>query len=118
MKTVRVEHHADRRVVISHCYVAESFFDRVIGLMGRSSLPSGYGMWLEPCNSIHTFFMRFPIDVLYLSKHLSNRYQILKIHRHVKPWRIDRPVFQASAVLEISADTSKDLKEGDFLCLS
>ena len=45
---------------------ASSFKDRFVGLMGRRSLAFGEGMHIAPCNSIHTFFMRIPIEVVFL----------------------------------------------------
>ena len=48
--------------------LAASFGARLKGLLGRDGLPEGQGLWIDPCNSVHTFFMRFPIDVLFLDK--------------------------------------------------
>lgn len=62
--------------------IAESFFSRLRGLMGRSRLAEGRGLLLAPCNSIHMLFMRFAIDVIYLDK----EYCIKKIARNVSPW--------------------------------
>ncbi len=62
--------------------IAESFFSRLRGLMGRSRLEKGRGLLLAPCNSIHMLFMRFAIDVIYLDK----EYCIKKIARNVSPW--------------------------------
>jgi uncharacterized membrane protein (UPF0127 family) len=52
-------------VVCERCTVADNALSRFIGLMGRSSLASDEGLLLRPCGSVHTFFMRFPIDVVY-----------------------------------------------------
>jgi hypothetical protein len=48
--------------------IAASFWGRLMGLMGRSGLPPGHGLWLPDDNGIHMFFMRFPIDAIFLGK--------------------------------------------------
>ncbi len=78
---------------------AESFVERFVGLMGRRDLPMGAGLLLEPCNSIHTFFMRIPIDVLFLSKEL----EILKLIPAMVPWRTSSILWKARSVLELPA---------------
>jgi hypothetical protein len=50
------------------CVVADSFFTRVRGLMFRASLPEGEGLWISLCPSIHMFNVRFPLDVIFLTK--------------------------------------------------
>ncbi len=62
--------------------VADSFFTRFCGLMGRRSLDPLDGLLLIPCNSVHMCFMRFAIDVVYLDK----EYQVLKVVSHLHPW--------------------------------
>ncbi len=54
-------------------YKAHSFWQRAIGLIGLSELHANEGLWLSPCNSIHTFGMQYRIDVVFLSKSLSVR---------------------------------------------
>lgn len=62
---------------------ANTFMRRLKGLMLKPSLPSGQGLLLTPCSSIHTCFMRFPIDVVYLSRD----YKVLDIET-IAPWRL------------------------------
>ena len=79
--------------------VAENFIDRFFGLMGKKNLPSGRGLFLAPCNSIHMFFMRFSIDAIYLDKN----FKIKKIVRNLPTWRGLSICFGAYGVLEVSA---------------
>jgi uncharacterized membrane protein (UPF0127 family) len=58
------------RVVCERCEVSDSFFSRLRGLLGRDRLPAREGLLLSPAGSVHTFFMRFPIDVVFLDKQL------------------------------------------------
>lgn len=68
------------------------------GLLGLDSLPQGEGTLLRPASSVHTFFMRFPIDVVFLDTDLS----VLRIVPGLDPWRI-AVRWRAAAVLELPA---------------
>jgi hypothetical protein len=68
------------------------------GLLGRDSLPEGAAIIIAPCNAVHTFFMRFPLDLLFVSR--DGR--VLKICRGVRPWRI-AGAWRAFAVVETPA---------------
>src|SRR5947207_2384026 len=71
-------------------------FARTIGLLGRSRLGPGEGIWLVPCNGIHTIGMRFPIDVLVLDREL----RVVGKESNVKPWRIVRRVRGGFSTIE------------------
>lgn len=75
---------------------AITLWDRFRGLMLRRELPSGHGLLIPHCRSVHTCFMRFPIDVIYLSP--DN--EVLKIVGSMKPWRCS-VCLQARSVLEM-----------------
>lgn len=117
MKRKKIYRIKDSRVFADPCLVADSIATRFMGLMGKPTLDSGTGLLIEPCNSIHTFFMRFAIDVAYLASDAGN-YKVLAIRRGMVPWRMDFPVFGARAVLELPAGGAATLIEGDLLCLS
>jgi uncharacterized membrane protein (UPF0127 family) len=70
-------------VVCEHCLLAETMFARLRGQLGRSGLSSGEGMLLRPAASIHTAFMRFPIDAVFLDR--ENR--VVKVAAELAPWR-------------------------------
>jgi uncharacterized membrane protein (UPF0127 family) len=70
------------------------------GLLGRSGLAEGEALVLAPCSSIHTAFMRFPVDVLFVDR--AGR--VLKVAPSVAPWRI-RLHWRAFAVVELAAGT-------------
>src|ERR1700694_5570262 len=93
------------RVVVGNLELADSAWSRIVGLMGRPALERGRGLWLEPCNSIHMFFMRFPIDVLFLDRQRRGKKVVLGL----KPWRISPIVFGARTVVELPAGTLSDL---------
>lgn len=64
--------------------VARTFAERARGLIGTKSLPPGEGMLILKCNAIHTFFMSFPIDAIFLDKNNN----IVKVVRNIRPWRL------------------------------
>src|SRR5437868_14745465 len=71
------------RVVCVSCVIAETPRTRMRGLLGRGSLASGEGILIRPARAIHTLFMRFPIDVIFLDQHG----QVVKIVAELAPWR-------------------------------
>ena len=85
------------------------------GLLGRRELAAGEGMLIRPAPSIHTFFMRFAIDVVFLSRDGDVR----KIARNVRPWRI-RSCRGAYAVLELAAGEAerRGIASGDQLAFT
>ena len=70
------------------------------GLLGRESLLPGEGLWIRPCESVHTFFMRFAIDLVYLDR----KHKVRKVRSAVAPWRVSA-CFLAHSVLELPAGT-------------
>jgi len=94
-------------VVCDRCVVATSPFSRMKGLLGRSELGPGEGLLLRPASAIHTFFMRFPIDAVFLDRD----WRVVGIAGDVAPWRTAGRK-GAKAVLEISAGESARLGLG------
>lgn len=87
----------DRQMVlVEKLELANSFWTRAVGLLGRSGLDSNSGLWIRRCNSVHTFFMRFNIDVIFIDKDLVIR----KLKKNVRPGRFLAPVWKASSVME------------------
>jgi uncharacterized membrane protein (UPF0127 family) len=102
-------------LIASRVERASRLWARMKGLLGRKSLPAGQGLWIDACPSIHTFFMRFPIDAVFVGADL----RVLRIYRGLKPFRLTRCIPGASAVLELPAGTLTDggLAVGDRLRL-
>jgi uncharacterized membrane protein (UPF0127 family) len=103
---------ANGDVVCEQCLVADAPFARMRGLLGRSDLPRDEGVLLRPAGSIHTYFMRFAIDVVFLDREL----RVLKVAEHVHPWKAIRSK-GAKAVLELRAGevVRRRIKVGDVL---
>jgi uncharacterized membrane protein (UPF0127 family) len=88
--------------------------DRRKGLLGRDSLPHGEGLWIVPCEAVHTFWMRFPIDLVYLDR----RHRVVKTRADVRPWRLSGSL-RAHSVLELPSGTIRQTETmpGDVLVL-
>lgn len=76
--------------------VAGSGVKRSKGLLGRTGLAPGEGMWIIPCEAVHTFFMQFPLDLIYLDK----KHCIKKVKTNVRPWRVSA-CLSAHSILEL-----------------
>ena len=81
--------------------IARSMWTRTRGLLGTRELPVGEGLLIEPCNCIHSFWMRYAFDALFLNRQGEIVYTISRM----KPFRASRPVFSAHSVLELPAGT-------------
>src|SRR3954469_22197720 len=106
--------HAGGRVICERCELADRPHTRLRGLLGRRDLPAGQGLLLRPSPSIHTWFMRFPIDVVFLDAELH----VLDVVPELRPWRM---AWQKGtrAVLELSAGEAqtRGIRPGDQLVL-
>lgn len=92
--------------------IANSFAMRAIGFIGKPKHDNNHGIYFPRCNWIHTFFMSFPIDVVYVDQSMV----VKKIDFQLKPWRMPAPVFSAHAVIEMRAGLAKNrIEVGDSL---
>lgn len=89
--------------------VADRFLTRLRGLIGRPPLQSGQGLWIRPCQQVHTHFMSAPIDIVFIDAEGT----VLDIVPALKPWRFSRWVRKADSVLELAAGGASGLKPGD-----
>jgi uncharacterized membrane protein (UPF0127 family) len=95
--------------------VADGMWSRFMGLMGTRELPAGHGLCLKPCSQIHMFFMRFPIDAVFI----DGDGRVVRCYPELKPWRVTRIVSKAKACLELPAGSiaTSQLQAGDVLRL-
>jgi len=87
-------------IVASDVELADSAWQRLRGLLGRSGLPAGHGMRIRPSGSVHMMFMRFPIDVVFVNRDD----EVVKTVRGLKPWRFSGAM-GAHTVFELSEGT-------------
>ena len=81
--------------------IADTSAKRNVGLLRHKKLDPGDGLWILPCESIHTFFMRFAIVLVYLDK----KKRVRKVRHAVRPWRLSA-CLTAHSVLELPAGTA------------
>lgn len=95
---------------------AATFLSRGRGLMMAPPLPDGGGLVIDPCNSIHMFFMRYPLDVLFIDKDGA----VVFMYAGIKPWRVGRIVKGAKYAVELPVGTieSSRTQVGDTVKMS
>ena len=108
---MKVIHSKTNFLLGSDIRFANSFRDRLLGLMFSKNM-IGDGLLLEPCNSVHNCFVRFPIDVVFI----DNDNKVVKVLRHFKPWRFSWIYLGARRALELPAGkVPNDVVKGDQL---
>ena len=90
-------------VLATRLEVAGTGPSRTKGLLGRDCLMPGEGLWIVPCEAVHTFFMRFPIDLVYLDR----KKQIKKLCSNVSAWRMSA-CLTAHSVIELPAGVIRE----------
>ena len=106
---------ADGVVVCERCVVANNPWTRMKGLLGRGGLDDGEGLLIRPTGSIHMFFMRFPIDAVFLDREL----RVVKVVPKLRPWRI-AAARGAKQVVELGAGEAarRGIEPGQRLTLT
>lgn len=114
-RTLTVLSVDDGALVCERCQVADRPLSRLRGLLGRRELGRDAGLLLEPCNSVHTFFMHFAIDAVFLDRER----RVLCVRKAMRPWRV-AGARRAHAVLELPAGTAerRGIAPGDRLYTS
>ena len=109
---LRVTNSARATVIATNLEVADNGPKRNKGLLGRDGLAPGEGLWIVPCESVHTFFMRFPIDLIYLDR----KNKVKKVRESVGPWRLSA-CLSAHSIIELPAGTIRNTRteRGDVL---
>lgn len=107
----RIKHN--NSIIAEDILLATNLYTRLVGLMFRSAPPeNSKGLLLDPCNSIHTFFMQYALDIVFM----DSKNKVVKVIRNIKPWRMTWIYFKASKTLELPAGKlSSEVKEG--ICL-
>ena len=105
-----IRNQTQNTLLASDAELADHFFSRLKGLLGRSALPDGGGLVIRPCNSVHTFGMRFPIDVLFLRRDGC----VVKTVHGMGPGRT-AACMGASSVVELPAGAGAGCRVGDIV---
>lgn len=110
MKTVRIKNKSENEMILEKVSIADSFLSRFKGLMGKKGLDTGEALLIKPCNSVHSFHMKFLFDVAFIDQ---NNKAIHIIHS-MRPWKASPVIRGAEYVIETSGDyLTNRLKVGD-----
>lgn len=107
-KTHQLQDPTNSKIILEELRIADTFLERFKGLMGKT-LNDSEGLWIEPCNSIHCFFMKIPIDVLFLDQ--DNK--IIHKISHMKPCSVSPIIKGAHSVIEGPAGSFETLLIGN-----
>jgi len=86
-------------LVSEHVEKAEGLYPRMKGLLGKNSLDDQQALWIDDCSSIHTAFMKFSIDAVFVDK----SFVVRACRKNIQPWRLILPVWRAKSVFEFAA---------------
>jgi uncharacterized membrane protein (UPF0127 family) len=98
---------------LGELYIADTFMKRFWGFMFRKA-PHYEAIMIKPCNSIHTFFMKFEIDVIFLNKNMK----VIKKVDALKPCKMVMPIKEGAVVIEAKAGKFKSIKIGDIISIA
>ncbi len=103
------------RLVVARLEIARTLWEQSVGLMGRRGLHEDDGLLILRCNSIHTCFVKFKIDAVFLDAEL----RVVRVCPNLAPWRIAGPICGAKSTLELPAGTvrQKQITVGQRLLL-
>jgi uncharacterized membrane protein (UPF0127 family) len=95
-----IRNQTRQTVLATEADAADTSAKRRTGLLKHEALDAGRGLWIVPCEAVHSFFMKFSIDVVYLDR----KHRVRKVRRNLVPWRVSG-CLAAHSVLELPAGT-------------
>lgn len=112
---MKIYNSTQNNLIASDAEVADNFVTRTFGLIPKRDFFVGQALLIKPCFSIHTFFMRYEIDVLFVNR----KHETVALYEKVKPWGILPFHFTSSYVIELPAGqiTDKKIQKGDIIRL-
>ncbi|OGV53564.1 MAG: hypothetical protein A2X49_00165 [Lentisphaerae bacterium GWF2_52_8] len=112
-KIYAVEKAGSNTIIVSRAVLASTFVKKLKGLLMTDGIEEDEGLIIENCNSIHSFFMRYSFDAVFISKD----FQVLDMVRYFRPYRVSRIIKGGYYVLELKAGTidKSGLKIGDIV---
>lgn len=114
MKKVAIFNEKNQ-VLFKNAVMTTNFFDRLIGLVGKSKIEEDQALCIKPCNSIHMLFMRFSIDVIFI----DSSSKVIGLIEDFKPWRVSGLVKNSKAVIEMPCHSikKKQIKLNDTIII-
>jgi uncharacterized membrane protein (UPF0127 family) len=101
------------KILLSDLQIADTLWPRMKGLLGTRALAEEQGLWIHQCNSIHTFFMNYAIDCVFVDRTMK----VKALKKNVLPHRLLMPIWGADSVIEMKAGQIErlGLNQGDLL---
>lgn len=106
---MRLINQTQNTILAENVFIADTLLKRVKGLLGKKNFLPGQALILEPCSSVHTFFMHFPIDLLFV----DNNYKVIKALPGIIPNRLSCIYWNSRLVIELPSGTIKLTKTCD-----
>ena len=103
---MKIINRSRNAVLADKARIADTFFSRLVGLLNRSGLNSGEALIISPSNSIHSFFMRFTFDALFLDQNG----RVIALIPGFKPFRVSQLYFRAITTIELPEGVIQDSK--------
>ncbi len=113
MKLTTFRNKSQANVIGTRIAIADTFFTRLIGLLGRRGLDEDAGLWIRPSSGVHTFGMLFPIDVVALDRRL----RVHAVWPNLRPWRLSGVSWKIHSIVELPSGTIREraIRPGDQL---
>jgi len=105
-KFMKVVNLTNNTVLAERLECADTVLARMRGLLGKDFMSPGTGLLISPCKGVHTFGMKFPIDVIFLDKNNA----VIAVGNRLRPNRMTRVYFRATGVIELPAGTLETVK--------
>lgn len=99
MTTFTVQKVSDKKIIANRVVLADTAVSRMVGLLNRKTLKEGEGLIITQCRSIHMFFMKFPIDVIFIDKSGC----VVGCVENIKPFQLSKIYFCADRAIELSS---------------
>ena len=113
MRRVRVTNRTRGLVLAESAELADNYWTRFMGLMGRRELPTGTGLVLKPGGGIHMWFMRIPLDVI----HVDKADRVTHVLRGIKPWRFGPLFVGGKLAIELPVGAGASTQVGDQIVI-
>lgn len=115
MKQITIYNQTKGTYLADHAKVADSFISRLVGLLNRKSLALGEGLLIVPCNSIHSCFMRFTFDAIFINENM----EVIYIIESMAPFKFSPVIKEAKSVIELPAGVVRQTKTepGDIISI-
>ncbi|PIS11320.1 MAG: hypothetical protein COT73_04585 [Bdellovibrio sp. CG10_big_fil_rev_8_21_14_0_10_47_8] len=108
-----LKNRTQEKTLLTDLHIADRMWSRMKGLLGTSQLGPEQGLWIHRCNSIHTFFMSYAIDCVFV----DDQMKVKALVKDVRPGRLVLPIWGAKSVIEVQSGwiEQKMISVGDTL---